>query len=216
MWPQTRAEAAPLIVEAIGIFGKFRPEALSWLVPFVLQGEKEGDWNTYLAMVQEGEPVSTEEKGAWGHPERFVFCRPCWDYMTDAGRYQPREAVAELLQHVFWRQRLNYRRWQIADLLASTMIRGRPFYDAIQIRADDLCCPAARKLKDVGFPVERYPDLPLAACGQLWCKCDWDPIRNEREAPASQGPALDSQVLGERAGRWFIRLLLGKDTPPKS
>lgn len=213
MWPATKNEAAPLVAEAIHIFKKFRPEALEWLIPFVLESQGKGDWDTYVAMMRTGEPVSVEQKGAWGHEKWFVFCRPCWDFMTDAGRYEPREAIDELLQHVFWRQRLVYRRWQIADLLNSTMIRGNPFYEGISIRADELCCEASRKLNDQVFPVDSYPNLPLPDCDQVWCKCDWDAVRRKRQpAPTVEQKA---HAAGHKAGSAIARWLFGKSGPTK-
>ncbi len=177
MWPQSFSEAKLLVQEAIDLFGKFRPESFEWLIPFVLKNE--GDWNTFVAMTREGTPVPIEETATFGLPKWFVMCRPCWDMMTDLGRSDPRSSIEELLQHVFWRQHLIYRRAQFADLIASTMIRGESFYDGVKIDADELCCAAARQVSNARFPITNYPNLPLKDCDQIWCKCTWSPVRGD-------------------------------------
>lgn len=179
MWPQSSAEAKPLVLEAIKLFGKFKPESLEWLIPFVRKNE--GDWNTFVAMTREGIPVSIEQKATFGLPKWFIICRPCWDMMTNAGLRDPRASVEELLQHIFWRQHLIYRREQFSDLIANTMVKGRSFYDGVKVEADELCCMAARQLSRTQFPIANFPDLPLKGCDQIWCKCTWSPIRrNDR------------------------------------
>lgn len=177
MWPTSVEEAKLLAIEAVRLFGAFSPDAIDWLLPFVMASAGVGDWNTYTAIVRSGEPVSDEEKAALGHPGWFKFGRPCWDRMTNVGRRDPKMAVDQLLEHIFWRQRLIHRRAQFADLLQSGPVPGRPLYPEVTINADHLCCPAARAIAGRSFSYQDYPGLPLPDCNQHWCKCDWENVR---------------------------------------
>lgn len=180
MWPTSRDEAEPFTEEAIALFGAFCPGATDWLLPFLLVSAGPSDWNTYTSIVRGGDPVSDEEKSVLGHPGWFKFGRPCWDRMTDVGRRDPKMAVDQLLDHIFWRQRLIHRRGQFTDLLQSGPAPGRPLYPEVAISANHLCCSAAQAITGKSFSYQDYPDLPLPGCDKLWCKCDWKNIRRRR------------------------------------
>lgn len=172
----TIEEVRPHVSEAISLFNKFNIAETNWLSECALKGVEVGAWELNRIILEEGDPVGAEEKGAWGVQPWLKIGRRGWEALTDIGRHNPRDAVKELHDHIFWRHSMLHRRWQLADVIKSTTRNAQPFYAAMSIDADELCCQASRAMSGKCFAVSDFPDLPLADCDQVWCKCRFEPL----------------------------------------
>lgn len=177
-YPLSPDEAKPHVAKAISALGTFQATAIDWLSECVFDNPQVGSWAIKCRILEAGEQVAKTETATFGLPKWLSVGRKGWDALTDLGRVNPREAIDDLINFVFFRHSRMYRRTQVGALLTNP--DTKKIYGGIIIYVDEFCCSEAKALRSIIFAIDQIPDLPILSCSQPICKCGWRPLLNSQ------------------------------------
>lgn len=159
------------IEEACEATGFIKAEAVAWIIPLIIEGQKRGSDDHAIASKISGwgNPLNEDEKSELGVRADAKLGREYVEALTRKGRRRPLAAA------YFVVQRATHAHNQAERLKGFC---GNEEIEGVEIVATEgaLTCMAAQDLEGEIFTPEKAPSLPLRRCDAETCRCVYQAI----------------------------------------